>query len=62
MSDITKKISSKIITRIEVIDENGRSYVNQNLKNKIEIHLQDEGRTLKIFVNNDSKNELKGGL
>ena len=39
------------ITRVEVIDENGRSYVNWNENNRIECSIQDEGRTLKVFVN-----------
>ena len=36
------------INRFEVIDKTGRSYTNYNCK--IEAFLQDEGRTLKIFV------------
>lgn len=40
----------KEITRVEVIDKNGRSYVNLNAKD-VKISLQDEYRTLKIFVN-----------
>ena len=37
-------------TRVEVIDENGRSYVNWKPTNKVEISMQDEGKTLKIFI------------
>lgn len=37
------------ITRLEVIDGSGRAYVNMNVKD-LEFSLQDEGRTLKIFV------------
>jgi archaellin len=38
------------ITRLEVIEaNNGRAYVNMNATN-IEFSLQDDGRTLKIFV------------
>jgi hypothetical protein len=40
-----------MITRVEVIDENGRSYVNWNERNNVFYQLQDEGRTLKVFVN-----------
>jgi hypothetical protein len=36
--------------RIEVIDAKGRSYVNWKKFNQIEVSLQDDGRTLKIFV------------
>lgn len=38
------------VTRVEVIDELGRSYVNWNEFNKIELQLQDDGKTLKIFI------------
>ena len=38
------------VTRVEVIDENGRRYVNWDDKNKVELSYQDDGRTLKIFI------------
>ena len=38
------------LTRLEVIDNNGRSYVNMAI-DKLEFSYQDEGRTLKIFTN-----------
>lgn len=38
------------ITRVEVIEESGRAYVNWKPENKVKIMLQDNGRTLKIFV------------
>ena len=38
------------ITRIEVIDENGRSYVNWEDDNDVSWQFQDGGRTLKVFV------------
>jgi len=37
------------ITRLEVIDENGRSYVKYNIAD-MEFSLQDDARTLKIFL------------
>ena len=40
-----------IITRLEVIDENGRSYVNWEDDNDVSWQFQDGGKTLKIFVN-----------
>lgn len=43
------------VTRVEVIDENGRSYVNWDKNNIVNISIQDEGRTLKVFI---SKNKL----
>jgi len=39
------------ITRLEVIDENGRSYVNWEDDNDVSWKFQDGGRTLKVFVN-----------
>ena len=39
------------ITRVEVIDENGRYYVNWEEDNDITLSYQDDGRTLKVFVN-----------
>ena len=36
---------------VEVIDENGRSYVNFEDNNDVSISYQDDGRTLKVFVN-----------
>lgn len=38
------------VTRVEVIDDNGRSYVNWDKRNRVEIQFQDDNRTLKIFI------------
>lgn len=38
------------VTRVEVIDDNGRVYVNTNPYNKVSTDLQDNERTLKIFI------------
>lgn len=40
------------VNRVEVIDQNGRSYVNWKSTNKTEISFQDDGRTLKVFISN----------
>ena len=40
------------INRVEVIDEDGRSYVKYNVK-KLECHLQDDGTTLKLFIQSE---------
>ena len=48
MNDIT--INESKLTRVEVIDNNGRSYVHWSKKPKITLSVQDEGRTLKIFI------------
>lgn len=37
------------VTRVEVISEKGREYVNMNCK-EVEPELQDDNRTLKIFL------------
>lgn len=41
------------ITRVEVIDEKGRIYTNWNPDNKVELQLQDDGRTLKVFISQE---------
>lgn len=38
------------VNRVEVIDENGRSYVNWNNNNKVQVEFQDGGKTMKIFI------------
>lgn len=45
------KETSKI-TRVEIIDKHWRQYVNMNCRDVI-IDLQDEDRTLKIFLTNN---------
>ena len=40
------------VNRVEVIDQNGRSYVNWKPTNKTEISLQDVMKTLKVFISN----------
>ena len=41
-------------TRVEVIDQKERSYVNFKPTNKVEISRQDQGKTLKIFISERS--------
>lgn len=50
-----KELENKI-TRVEVIDENGRSYVKY-LKphQEVEFSYQDDDRTLKVFINDKTK-------
>lgn len=40
------------VTRVEVIDSNGRSYVKYDVKD-VSISVQDDERTLKVFLKND---------
>ena len=42
------------VTRVEVIDNNGRSYT-KNWVDSVEIQLQDDGKTLKLFVRYDDE-------
>ena len=42
------------VTRVEVIDEYGRSYIHYNAK-VVEYSLQDDGQTLKIFISNTTE-------
>lgn len=43
------------VTRVEVIDENGRSYTNWDNRNEVSISFQDDGRTAKIFIKKDTE-------
>ena len=45
------------VTRFEVIDDTGRAYTSRGVS--VKLSYQDDGRTLKVFVNklNDGKNE-----
>lgn len=43
-------INTQKVTRVEVIDDTGRAYVNRNQDNAVEVQLQDNGRTLKVFI------------
>lgn len=42
-------LTTKDVTRVEVIDHNGRSYVAYDVEVEY-IQLQDENRTLKVFL------------
>ena len=48
------------VNRFEVIDEEGRTYVNHlNDDQRVQFHLQDDGKTLKVFIDSESwKSEL----
>ena len=52
-SDLSQ-LQSNQLTRVEIIDKKGRSYVNWNKNNKIELSYQDDDRTLKIFINDNN--------
>lgn len=42
------KIDTSRVTRIEIIDQNGRQFVTHGAEN-VTLALQDDGRTLKVF-------------
>lgn len=50
IADVMAMLPTTMINRVEVIDENGRSYVNWKPNNRTELQVQDNGRTLKVFV------------
>ena len=43
------------VNRVEIIERGERSYVNRKSTNKTEISLQDNGKTLKVFINDGFK-------
>jgi len=45
------------VTRIEIIDQDGRSYVNWDDNNKVELSFQDDERTLKVFISRVNPDE-----
>lgn len=49
------------ITRLEVIDEDGRQYVNMSVIG-MEFSFQDDGKTLKLFVDTDKHAVLNNRL
>jgi len=40
-----------LVNRVEVIDANGRCYINKTPNCKVQLSFQDDGRTLKVFIN-----------
>lgn len=42
------------VTRVEIIDQNGRVYTEYDVNN-VEVHMQDNNRTMKIFLTNNRK-------
>ncbi|NCU32589.1 MAG: hypothetical protein EOM23_06590 [Candidatus Moranbacteria bacterium] len=50
IADVMAMLPTAMINRVEVIDEKGRSYVNWQKYNRVELQIQNNGRTLKVFV------------
>jgi hypothetical protein len=47
----------KKVNRVELINDNGRQFVSHDVV-KTQLHYQDEGRTLKIFINENKKRNM----
>lgn len=57
--DYERKANCKLVSRVEVIDENGRSYVKYlDAKQFAWLSYQDDGRTLKVFIDEYREDEL----
>lgn len=51
MKDLALNVVEEEINRVEVIDEEGRSYTKYLRENQsVNLVVQDDGRTLKIFI------------
>ena len=46
-------ISLTDVTRVEIIDEKGRNYVNRDYKNIVSVCFQDNGKTMKVFIDKE---------
>ena len=45
-----ESINLPFVTRLEVIDKDGRSYTNWDVEDKLSLSFQDGGLTLKIII------------
>lgn len=56
----TNTVVDTDITRVEVITDKGRQYVNWKSNNVVQLSLQDYGKTLKVFIgtNNELPNPI----
>ena len=45
-----ERIETGKVTRVEVIDEDGRVFTKWSKHMRVEVQMQDEGRTLKVFI------------
>lgn len=50
ISNFIAMLPTEMINRVEVIDEKGRGYVNWKPTNRVGLQVQDNCKTLKIFV------------
>lgn len=59
--DMIENDKTKRVTRVEVIDDRGRAYTMWDVTN-VELSLQDDERTLKVFVTHKSPTLLLKSL
>jgi hypothetical protein len=51
LCDLERKANCKLVSRVEVIDDKGRTYVKYLKEDEfVWLSYQDDGRTLKVFV------------
>lgn len=56
--DYERKANCKLVSRVEVIDENGRSYVKYLNEDQFAwLSFQDDARTLKVFIQDCPEDE-----
>ena len=58
MRDMIENNETEKVTRVEIIDENGRAFLMRDLAS-VKLSLQDDGRTLKLFVTHKAFNTAK---
>jgi hypothetical protein len=54
-------IDLKDVDRVEVIDSNGRAFTRYRVSD-VKMDVQDEGRTLKIFISSQWRLDREGGV
>ena len=54
-------IPMRDVTRVEVIDSNGRAFTRYGVSGGVDVDLQDGGRTLKIFLSPTWRLDRGGG-
>ena len=56
--DLERQVDCKYVTRVEVIDDNGRSYVKYLNDDELAwLSFQDDNRTLKVFIQDNLEQE-----
>jgi hypothetical protein len=55
-------IPFKDVDRVEVIDQEGRAFTRYGVSGGVQVVLQDDGRTLKIFLSPNWRLHRNGGV